>query len=65
MMVYQLTCRINDICLKLDVNPFLSQDNRQKLLRELEDLVDKRNKLELAFKCSSNCCCEDSEKNNK
>ena len=40
-----LTVRINHICYKLEHHSFMSAENKQKLLKELKELVEQRNKL--------------------
>jgi hypothetical protein len=48
-MRVSLTCRINQICNDLDTNPFLSKTRREELLLEIQDLVEKRRRLDTVF----------------
>ena len=64
-MKVALTDQINRICTQLDTNPFLGRTERKELLLELEDLVQKRSRLDEVFKTSWTVAAEEEEKKKK
>ena len=64
-MKVALTDRINNICNTLDTNPFIGKAERGELLLELDDLVQKRSRLDNVFKTSWTIAAEEEEKEEK
>lgn len=49
MPIRTISEKINEICLKLDTNSFLREEDKNKLKEELQDLVEKRQLLRKVF----------------
>jgi len=61
-MKVALTDQINRISCALDTNPFLGKIERKELLLELEDLVQKRSRLDEVFKTLRTLAIEEEER---